>query len=411
MKKDYEIAKGAGRLVEVPASLIRTYMNLASAFQKEGKPVIKFSAGEPNFNTPSDIKEAAIRAITNNQTHYTSNKGYDPMRKAISAYMKEFFEVDYDYDKEILVTSSAAEALNNTMFAFVDDGDEVIIPTPSFVTYKALTSMCGAKIVNLPLKPEDSFQIDLAKLKASITDKTKMLILNNPCNPTGAVIPYETLKVICELAVEYNFLVLSDEIYGRLVYGNNKFYSVASFPGMKERTILVSGFSKTFAMTGWKPARTPSRRKVSTAYQSRPLIFTKSQMMSHVRNSGISRLMPARPQITISRTIARIRTTDSVIETWSHFSSLFISTPFYTISINNLLMIIKKLSCCYASCRELFPHSCDHLSDALKALADIFLGCGVGEPDEGVCIFPEPDRRNGSYILLLKELPREFCSF
>lgn len=252
MKKDYEIAKGAGRLVEVPASLIRTYMNLASAFQKEGKPVIKFSAGEPNFNTPSDIKEAAIRAITNNQTHYTSNKGYDPMRKAISAYMKEFFEVDYDYDKEILVTSSAAEALNNTMFAFVDDGDEVIIPTPSFVTYKALTSMCGAKIVNLPLKPEDSFQIDLAKLKASITDKTKMLILNNPCNPTGAVIPYETLKVICELAVEYNFLVLSDEIYGRLVYGNNKFYSVASFPGMKERTILVSGFSKTFAMTGWR---------------------------------------------------------------------------------------------------------------------------------------------------------------
>jgi len=252
MNKDYVVSRGAKRLDDVPASMIRTIMNRAAALQKEGKPIIKFSAGEPNFNTPVDIKEAAIRAITNNFTHYTSNKGYDPLRKEISKYTKEFSGVDYDFDKEIMVTSSAAEALNNTLFAFVDRGDEVIIPTPSFVTYKALTSMCEAKIVDLPLKAKDNFQIDIDQLKKAITSKTKMLILNNPCNPTGAVITKKNLEAICKLAVENNFLVLADEIYSRLVYGDAKFYSVASFPGMRERTIVVSGFSKTFAMTGWR---------------------------------------------------------------------------------------------------------------------------------------------------------------
>ena len=252
MEKKYDISKGANRLKAVTASMIRTIMNRAAALQQEGKPIIKFSAGEPNFDTPVDIKEATIRALTNNYTHYTSNKGYDPLRKEISKYMQAYFDVDYDFDKEILVTSSAAEALNNAMFAFVDRGDEVIVPTPSFVTYKALTSMCDAKIVELPLNAANDFQIDIKQLKAAITPKTKMLILNNPCNPTGAVISEKTLKEICKLAVENNFLVLSDEIYGRLVYGTAKFYSLATFPDMKERTILVSGFSKTFAMTGWR---------------------------------------------------------------------------------------------------------------------------------------------------------------
>lgn len=252
MEKAYDFTNGAKRMEKVPASMIRTIMNRAADLQAAGKPMIKFSAGEPNFNTPSDIKEAAIRAITNNYTHYTSNKGYDPLRIQISKYMDEFSGVHYDAKKEILVTSSAAEALNNTMFAFVDPGDEVIIPTPSFVTYQALTAMCGATMVEIPLRGEDNFQLQVEDLEAKITPKTKMLILNNPCNPTGAVLPYETLEKICALAVKYNFLVLADEIYGRLIYGDSKFYSVSSFKGMKERTIIVSGFSKTFAMTGWR---------------------------------------------------------------------------------------------------------------------------------------------------------------
>lgn len=252
MDKTYDFTQGAERMAKVPASLIRTIMNRAAELQEEGKPVIKFSAGEPNFNTPSDIKEAAIRAITNNYTHYTSNKGFDPLRAEISKYMKEFTGVYFEPKTEIFVTSSAAEALNNAMFAFVDPGDEIIIPTPSFVTYKALTAMCDATIVEIPLRGEDNFQLQLKDLEKAVSAKTKMLVLNNPCNPTGAVIPYETMKGICELAKKYNFIILADEIYGRLIYGDAKFYSVASFPDMKERTIVVSGFSKTFAMTGWR---------------------------------------------------------------------------------------------------------------------------------------------------------------
>lgn len=252
MEKTYDFTNGAKRMEKVPASLIRTIMNRAAELQAEGKPMVKFSAGEPNFNTPSDIKEAAIRAITNNYTHYTSNKGYDLLRLKISKYMEDFTGVHYDAKTEILVTSSAAEALNNAMFTFVDPGDEVIIPTPSFVTYKALTAMCGATMVEIPLRGEDNFQLRLEDLEKAITPKTKMLILNNPCNPTGAVLPYETLEGISKLAQKYNFMVLADEIYGRLVYGDSKFYSLSSFPGMKDRTIIVSGFSKTFAMTGWR---------------------------------------------------------------------------------------------------------------------------------------------------------------
>ena len=252
MEKSYDFNKGAKRLEKVPASMIRIIMNRAGELQAAGKPMIKFSAGEPNFNTPSDIKEAAIRAITNNYTHYASNKGYDSLRRQISQYTEEYTGVHYDPLKEILVTSSAAEALNNAMLAFVDAGDEVIIPTPAFVTYEALTAMCGATMVDIPLRGEDDFQLRVEDLEAKITRKTKMLVLNNPCNPTGAVLPYETLKKISELAVKYNFLVLADEIYGRLIYGDAKFYSLSSFAGMKERTIIVNGFSKTFAMTGWR---------------------------------------------------------------------------------------------------------------------------------------------------------------
>lgn len=252
MDQGYDFAKGAERLEKVPVSLIRAIMNRAAELEAEGKPVIRFSAGEPNFNTPSDIKEAAIRAITNNYTHYASNKGYDPLRIQISQYMAEFSGVHYDPLKEILVTSSAAEALNNAMLAFVDPGDEVIVPTPAFVTYEALTALCGATMVELPLRGEEGFQLHPEELEKKITSKTKMLILNNPCNPTGAVLPYETLKAICALAKKYNFMILADEIYSRLVYGDSRFYSVASFEGMKDRTILVSGFSKTFAMTGWR---------------------------------------------------------------------------------------------------------------------------------------------------------------
>lgn len=252
MISSYDLGTGAKRLENVEPSLIRTILDRAAALRAEGKSVIPFSAGEPDFNTPSDIKEAAIRAITNNETKYTSNRGYIPLRKVLQGYIQRETGVDYDPDTEILVTSSAAEALNNSILAFVDEGDEVIVLTPAFISYKCLVNMCGAKFIDIPLDASRGFQVDLEAVKGAISEKTKMLILNSPSNPTGAVFSQESLAELCRLAVEYNFLILSDEIYSRLVYDGAKFHSIASFPGMKERAIIISGFSKTFAMTGWR---------------------------------------------------------------------------------------------------------------------------------------------------------------
>ncbi|MEY8418384.1 pyridoxal phosphate-dependent aminotransferase [Oscillospiraceae bacterium 44-5] len=252
MVSQYDLSAGAKRLEKVEPSLIRTILDRASVLRSEGKPIIPFSAGEPDFNTPSDIKEAAIRAITNNRTKYDSNRGYLPLRRVLQGYIQGETGVDYDPETEILVTSSAAEALNNSIMAFVDEGDEVIVLTPAFVSYKSLVHLCRAKFVDVPLDAEGGFQVDIDAVKAAVTDKTKMLVLNSPSNPTGAVFSQESLAALCRLAVEHNFLILSDEIYSRLVYDGAQFHSIASFPGMRERAIIVSGFSKTFAMTGWR---------------------------------------------------------------------------------------------------------------------------------------------------------------
>jgi len=252
MVQNYDLSVGAKRLEKVEPSLIRTILDRAAALRGEGKSVIPFSAGEPDFNTPADIKEAAIRAITNNQTKYTSNRGYPPLRQVLKGYIQRETGVEYDPETEILVTSSAAEALNNSIMSFVDEGDEVIVLTPAFVSYKCLVNMCGGVFVDVPLDADHGFQVDIEAVKAAVSDRTKLLILNSPSNPTGAVFSYDSLAELCRLAVQHNFLILSDEIYSRLTYEGAQFHSIASFPGMKERAIIISGFSKTFAMTGWR---------------------------------------------------------------------------------------------------------------------------------------------------------------
>jgi aminotransferase len=252
VKKNYDIYSGAMRLKKVEPSPIRVILDKAAAMKAQGLPVIPFSAGEPDFNTPTDIKSSTIEAINSNYSHYTSNRGYPALRDLLAAYIKEETQTVYDPSSEILVTSSAAEALNNTIMTFVDEGDEVIIFTPAFVSYKCLTNLCGGTFIDIPLKPENRFQIDIEAVKAKISGRTKMLILNNPSNPTGAVLDRETLDALCKLSIERNFLILADEIYSRLTYDGATFHSIASFPGMKERSIIISGFSKTFAMTGWR---------------------------------------------------------------------------------------------------------------------------------------------------------------
>ena len=253
MVPSYDLSTGAKRLEKVEASLIRTILDRAAELRGEGKQVIPFSAGEPDFNTPSDIKEAAIRAITNNQTKYTSNRGLPALRKVLQGYIERETTVSYNPETEILVTSSAAEALNNVIMTFVDEGDEVIVLTPAFISYKCLVNMCGGKFIDVPYIPtDDGFQVDLDAVRAAVSDKTKMLIMNSPSNPTGAVLDRGTVEALCALALENNFLIFSDEIYSRLVYDGREFTSVASIPGMKDHSVIVSGFSKTFAMTGWR---------------------------------------------------------------------------------------------------------------------------------------------------------------
>ncbi len=252
MRPDYDLSVGAKRLENVAPSLIRTVLDRAAALRAAGEPVISFSAGEPDFDTPDDIRAATARALERGLTKYTSNRGYEPLRRALAGYIERETGVSYKPETEILVTCGAAEALNNVILAFVDEGDEVVIPQPSFVTYRRLTDLCGARAVDLPLDPANGFQPELDRLKAVITDRTKLLILNNPGNPTGAVLRREILEELCRLCVERNVLVLADEIYSRLVYDGAAFRSAASFPGMRERSVIVSGFSKTFAMTGWR---------------------------------------------------------------------------------------------------------------------------------------------------------------
>ena len=233
-------------------SLIRTVLDRGAALKAEGKPLISLSVGEPDFPTPAPIREAAKKALDDGWTHYGSNRGAPGLRKIIAEQLEKSTGVSYDPAWEIIVACGGAEALNNTILAFVGKGDEVIIPTPAFVSYKNLTILAGGVPVLIPLDPEKDFQPDPEEIARHITPRTKMIILNNPNNPTGAVYKREVLEKIAELAVRNDLLVLSDEMYSRLVYDGTEFVSMASFPGMKERTIIVNGFSKTYAMTGWR---------------------------------------------------------------------------------------------------------------------------------------------------------------
>lgn len=252
MKQEFDITQGAERLKQVSFSPIRAMMDKARKLESEGYPVISFCAGEPNFNTPQTIKDATVRALERNLTHYSSNRGILELRKEIAKKAKADTGIDYDPETEILVTNSGAEAINHAILANVDAGDEVIVFTPAFINYESLVKMCGATLIDIPLKPEDEFQINIDVVKSKISERTKMIVMNNPCNPTGVVYSYEVLSELARLVVEHNFLIFADEIYNCLTYDGVKFYSMASFPGMKERTIVMNGFSKTYAMTGWR---------------------------------------------------------------------------------------------------------------------------------------------------------------
>lgn len=244
--------KAAERLNKVGFSPIRVILEEVRGRKARGENIYSFCAGEPDFNTPEPVKEAVCEKLLKDRTHYSSNRGVLELRQEIARRMEEDYGITFDAQTEILLTTGGAEAIQHAMMAFVNPGDEVIIFTPAFVNYAAGVRMCGAQAVEIPLSFETGYQLDIKALKEHITERTKMIVINNPCNPTGAVYRREDLEELCALAGEKHILILSDEIYSRLTYRENNFHSIAEFPQMKEQAIIVNGFSKAYAMTGWR---------------------------------------------------------------------------------------------------------------------------------------------------------------
>lgn len=225
--------------------------------------VVALTVGQPDFVTPWHIREAGIESLEMGKTYYTSNSGLLEMRTEISNYLKRRFDLSYDPEHEIVVTVGGSEAIDMTMRALIDPGDEVIIPTPCFVCYEPLCRMADGVPISVVTEEKDNFKLTPEKLKAAITPKTKLLIMPFPNNPTGAVMTYDDLEKIAEVLRDTDIMVLSDEIYAEMTYGGKKHVSIASLPGMRERTVVVNGFSKAYAMTGWRMGYTAAPAPVT----------------------------------------------------------------------------------------------------------------------------------------------------
>ena len=237
----------AEKCVGIKPSGIRKFFDIVS----EMKDAISLGVGEPDFDTPWHIRDEGIYSLEKGKTFYTSNSGLKELKQEICHYLKRKQGLNYDYNHEVLVTVGGSEAIDLAMRAMINPGEEVLIPQPSYVSYEPCAVLADAKPVFINLKAENEFRLTAQELREAITDKTKLLVLPFPNNPTGAVMRKEDLEAIAEVIIEKDIYVLSDEIYGELTY-SGEHVSIASLPGMKERTILINGFSKAYAMTGWR---------------------------------------------------------------------------------------------------------------------------------------------------------------
>jgi len=232
---------------EIQPSGIRKFFDIVSTM----KDAISLGVGEPDFQTPWHIREEGIYSLERGKTHYTSNSGLMELKVEIASYLKRRFSLSYDPDSEIMITVGGSEAIDIALRAMLDPGDEVLIPQPSYVSYLPCTKLAGGVPVPIELKEEDEFRLTVNELEGALTDKTKVLVLPFPNNPTGAVLPKEDLVKIAKFVCDHDLFVITDEIYSELTY-NEEHTSIASLPGMKERTVYINGFSKSYAMTGWR---------------------------------------------------------------------------------------------------------------------------------------------------------------
>src|SRR3954454_13440128 len=238
----------AERVRVVPPSGIRRFFDIAATMDD----VISLGVGEPDFDTPRVIVEGGVESLREGPTHYTSNLGTLELRRALASHLENRYGVAYDPATEILVTVGASEAVDLALRATIDPGDEVILHEPSYVAYVPAIVFAGGRAVHVPTRFEDDFALDPAAVEAAITPRTKALFLGYPCNPTGAVLPPDVQDELARIAERHDLLVYSDEIYDRLGYGAYHHRAFSALPGMRDRTILMGGFSKAYAMTGWR---------------------------------------------------------------------------------------------------------------------------------------------------------------
>lgn len=253
------------KIVQIPPSGIRKFFDIVS--EMEG--AISLGVGEPDFDTPWHVREEGIYSLEKGRTFYTSNAGLKPLKDEISHYLKRRCDVSYDPDHEILVTVGGSEAIDIALRAMLNPGDEVLIPQPSYVSYLPCTVLADGVPVIIELEEKDRFRLTPEKLLEKITDRTKILILPFPNNPTGAIMEREDLEKIAKIVIEKDLFVISDEIYSELTY-TDRHVTIAALPGMKERTVLINGFSKAYAMTGWR-----------LGYAAAPEIILKQMLKIH----------------------------------------------------------------------------------------------------------------------------------
>jgi aspartate/methionine/tyrosine aminotransferase len=237
----------APRIVEEDGAFRTRMLDIAAG----RSDVIALGRGDPDFHTPAHIVDAAKAALDANHHHYTGPTGIPALREAIAANLGARYGLDYGAD-EVVVTAGAQEAIMLTMLGLCSPGDEVLITSPRFTTYDTVVRLCGGTPVPVPTWERDDFALDVTEIEARITERTRMFVLVSPNNPTGAVTPPEAIRAIAEMAIRHDLIIVADEIYGRLIYAPNEHLSIATLPGMRERTVTLNGFSKAFAMTGWR---------------------------------------------------------------------------------------------------------------------------------------------------------------
>jgi len=287
--------EAAARMEALPFSGIRVMMEKANKMQKAGEDVIHMEIGRPDFDTPQVIKDAAYASLQKGRVFYTSNYGTPELRQAVAAKLNRENHIDYK-PEEILVTIGVTEGTYIAMGAFLNPGDEVLVPNPVWLNYIHVPHFFGAVPVSYSLKEENDYQLDLQEVEGLITPKTKMMVINSPANPTGGVQSQKTLEALAKIAKQHDLIVISDEIYEKLIYGETKHVSIASLPGMKERTITLNGFSKCYSMTGWRLGYVAAPVELIKA-MVRAHMYMNTCASSFVQDAGVTALEKGEPEV------------------------------------------------------------------------------------------------------------------